>query len=114
MTFEVNGVRESGAAQIYSPWSAGQVDALNRWQQTPTVHPFTCGNTHPGDNRLFATQQGWRCPHCDWKQDWAWEFMTVPPPRISVRATRLSGTALAIAVVLALTPILYGVVLLCR
>jgi hypothetical protein len=68
------------------PWSAEQVDALNRYQTSGRFHPFTCGNNrtddihrayqkeHGGDfGQLVATETGWVCPvpGCGYKQDWA-------------------------------------------
>ena len=41
------------------------------------MHPYTCGNraNHPvmaGDRGvLVPTVNGWICPFCDYKQDWA-------------------------------------------
>lgn len=43
------------------------------------VHPYTCPNRNDGrhlDNGvdlgcLVATENGWVCPHCDYRQDWA-------------------------------------------
>lgn len=65
------------------PWTAEQVEALNRFQQSGRFHPFTCGNRlseshrqyardHGGDvGQLVATTDGWICPVCDYTQDWA-------------------------------------------
>lgn len=59
-----------------------QVDSLNRYQSDGRFHPFTCGNrkdiqkTHAdGEGILVATEDGWICPYCDYKQEWAHEFM---------------------------------------
>lgn len=67
-----------------APWTAEQVAALNRWQSTPHVHPFTCPNPHEdndGDGReLTATPAGWVCLHCGYTQNWAHPFMFDDPP----------------------------------
>jgi hypothetical protein len=66
---------------IKAPWSAEQVDALNRFQRTPHIHPFTCpGHDGGGDRDLVATRQGWICRHCDYRQDWAHDLMLDAPP----------------------------------
>ena len=66
---------------IEAPWTPEQVDALNFFQRDGLMHPFTCGNRgdapHPQNeqNALVATETGWTCPHCDYKQGWAHRFM---------------------------------------
>lgn len=62
--------------KVNAPWTDGQVDRLNRYQQDGRMHEFTCVNDHDGDRRLVATREGWICLHCDYKQKWAHEFMT--------------------------------------
>lgn len=64
--------------KIMAPFTPEQVNALNIWQNGP-VHPFTCGNDHEGDRDLVATESGWICPTCEYKQKWAHEFMLQPP-----------------------------------
>ena len=72
---------------ITAPWTSEQVDALNRFQRSMMFHPFTCGTTHGNaDRTLFATRNGWRCPHCDYQQDWAHAFMFEPPPKLGHNA----------------------------
>lgn len=62
-----------------APWSPAEVDALNRFQHYGFVHEFTCPDAHDGANRaLVATKDGWICPHCDYKQDWAHKVMLQP------------------------------------
>lgn len=65
-----------------APWTKEQVDALNRYQEKGMFHPFTCGSGNRTDEKhldgegiLLATVNGWMCPYCDYKQDWAHEFM---------------------------------------
>lgn len=63
-----------------APWAPPQVDALNRFQRHGAFHPFTCPEHHGGaDRTLFATRDGWRCPHCDYRQDWAHAAMLATP-----------------------------------
>jgi hypothetical protein len=61
---------------INAPFTAEQVDALNRYQRLDHVHEFTCPDAHDGaDRTLYATREGWRCPHCDYRQNWAHKLM---------------------------------------
>ncbi len=65
-------------SKLEAPFTAEQVVALNRWQQRGDIHPFTCGN----DSRhavLVATEEGWHCPDCDYRQRWAHNFMAGTP-----------------------------------
>lgn len=75
------------AKYIIAPFTDEQVEALTVWQNADTVHPFTCGNRdgHPLDPEgdygvLVATNDGWICRHCKYKQEWAWYFMVEEPP----------------------------------
>lgn len=69
---------------IQVPWTAEQIEGLNRYQQNRRVHPYTCGNrSAPGHKEyaeahgerdvgiLIATERGWVCPVCDYTQEWA-------------------------------------------
>jgi len=61
---------------IEAPWNAEQVDNLNRFQRLGFMHPFTCpGHEGGGDRDLVATRGGWICRHCDYRQNWAHDFM---------------------------------------
>jgi len=68
---------------IKAPFTPEQVVALNRFQQCGRFHPFTCGGNRKdaahldGEGVLVATPEGWRCPYCDYKQDWAHDEMVV-------------------------------------
>jgi hypothetical protein len=75
-------------AQVRAPWTPYQVDRLNAWQQDGRFHPFTCGGDrmddahteyqakHGGDfGQMVAEADGWRCPVCGYRQDWAHDFM---------------------------------------
>lgn len=68
-------------ADSYAPWTATEVEALNAWQTGP-VHPFTCSNRNDGGHHittdlgvLVATESGWTCPDCGYRQNWAHGFM---------------------------------------
>lgn len=74
--------------KVTAPFTAEQVEALNTYQNAGLFHPFTCGNDrtdeahiayqaeHGGDfGQLVATPDGWVCPVCDYRQDWANPFM---------------------------------------
>ncbi len=64
-------------SRVHAPWTAQQVVSLHYYQNSRTVHPFTCPNhdDHPfigGDERvLIPTVRGWICRFCDYTQDWA-------------------------------------------
>jgi hypothetical protein len=60
--------------RIYAPWTAEQVEALNRWQASGVWHPFTCPDGH---GPLMATPTGWTCM-CAYTQGWAHAFMAQP------------------------------------
>jgi hypothetical protein len=64
---------------LKAPWTPAEVDALNRYQSSGFVHEFTCGGDHDGNRVLFATTEGWRCPTCGYRQDWAHSAMLVAP-----------------------------------
>lgn len=58
-------------------WSPQLVEALNKQQRAGQVHPFTCGSGRrtdadhkDGEGVLVATEDGWMCPYCDYRQDW--------------------------------------------
>lgn len=65
--------------KIFAPFTPEQVKHLNNWQQTLPVHPFTCGTKEKhkeGDeDRLIPTKDGWICLSCDYKQNWAHDYM---------------------------------------
>lgn len=63
---------------INAPWTDEQVDALNRYQRAGYFHEFTCGKDQCRA-ALVAQADGWACPRCDYRQDWAHAFMAVPP-----------------------------------
>lgn len=61
---------------IKAPWTIDQVHALNAYQRLGYVHEFTCAESHDGRDRILrATSGGWKCPTCDYTQDWAHEWM---------------------------------------
>ena len=68
--------------QIYAPFTPEQVAILNDYQTTGRGHPFTCGSGNrdddahlDGEGILVASVEGWKCPFCDYRQDWAYKFM---------------------------------------
>lgn len=59
---------------IKAPFTPEQVKNLKEWQEGPS-HEFTCGGlNHPEgkNNVLIPTEEGWKCPSCDYTQDWAY------------------------------------------
>lgn len=65
---------------IEAPWSAEQIETLNRLQRGELYgHPYTC--PHRGEvphhdsghdhGCLVATKNGWWCPDCGYTQNWA-------------------------------------------
>lgn len=61
----------------HSPFTAQQVLAINTYQLSGTMHPFTCyyKNDHGGESVLIATPEGMACPNCDHMQLWVHAFM---------------------------------------
>lgn len=55
---------------IKAPWSAQQVDELNRSQADENSHGYTCPSNIHEDRALIATEAGWVCPACSYTQDW--------------------------------------------
>jgi hypothetical protein len=73
--------------KIEAPWTKEQVDALNSYQEEGWMHPFTCGSGNrtdkyhlDGEGKLVATENGWICPFCPYRQTWAWDMMFKPRP----------------------------------
>lgn len=63
---------------IVAPWSDDVIEGLNRYQVSGVCHPYTCGSGNRKDVRhsdnegvLQATRNGWVCPFCDYKQEYA-------------------------------------------
>lgn len=62
---------------IRAPWTAAQVEALNRCQAHGDYQLF-CRGVHDGANVvLHARVDGWHCSElvCGYRQDWAHAFM---------------------------------------
>jgi len=64
----------------HAPWTAEQVSALNEYQQSGWMHPYTCGNRDVVNHLmrgerdlgiLIATTEGWVCRDCYYTQNWA-------------------------------------------
>lgn len=60
-------------AQIQAPFTADQVKSLNGYQRSKVMHPFTCA-MH-SDLNLIAREDGWVCPQCTYRQNWAHDWM---------------------------------------
>lgn len=58
------------------PWTEEEIVMLNERQKDRRYHPFTCGGSRTdsahldGEGVLVATCDGWKCPYCDYRQDW--------------------------------------------
>ena len=59
---------------VITPWTEEQIECLNNYQNAGVVHPFTCGKNDCRDI-LVATKDCWKCPSCDYIQNWALDFM---------------------------------------
>lgn len=68
-----------------SVFTPDEVASLNEYQNCGIFHPFTCGSDvraehEDGEGILIATESGWMCPYCDfrqsyapaWMRDWSW------------------------------------------
>lgn len=70
--------------EIFSP---DEIASLFTYQLDGQFHLFTCGNRDDGNHRivggdlgmLIPTRDGWICPFCDYRQDWAHDFMKTYP-----------------------------------
>lgn len=64
--------------KIFTP---DEVESLNAYQHSGAFHPFTCGGDRTdekhldGEGILVATEEGWKCPYCDYTQGWAHDWM---------------------------------------
>jgi hypothetical protein len=76
-------MRKKNPKFVYAPFTPEQIESLNGYQPSGVFHPFTCGNDAckgswqvDFDSRLLVvTTEGWKCPSCDYTQDWAWRWM---------------------------------------
>lgn len=73
--------------KTFAPWSKAQVAALNAFQVSGRLHPFTCPHDYHPSHRncpmlLVAREDGWHCydSECDYTQNWAHEWMTDGDP----------------------------------
>ena len=62
--------------------SQEEIDSFNNFQKAGIFHPFTCGSGRrtdeahlDGEGLLIATEDGLKCPYCEYTQDWCHEFM---------------------------------------
>lgn len=61
---------------IIAPWDYETVDYLNKIQQNPYFHGYTCGNESRHE-LLVATTDGWKCPNCEYTQNWAHDWRPI-------------------------------------
>jgi hypothetical protein len=68
--------------KIEAPFTDEQVAALNKYQWSGVMHPFTCARPEGLEHSfteevLRATRDGWVCVKvgCTYTQKWAHEFM---------------------------------------
>lgn len=86
-------------AKIRAPFTPEQVLALQAWQHGGGFHPFTCADRddHPivdGDKGiLIPTVNGWICPFCDYRQNWAHAFMCKPATNDNPATHQITDTA---------------------
>jgi len=57
-----------------------EVKSLNEYQNSGIFHPFTCGSDvrtehEDGEGLLIATETGFYCPYCDFRQSWCHPWM---------------------------------------
>jgi hypothetical protein len=69
---------------LRAPWTPEQVVGLTRYQTSGLGHPYTCGSGRrtdaahrDGEGVLRATEAGWECPYCDYRQDYAYVFTMI-------------------------------------
>ena len=75
---------------INAPWTEEQVEALNLFQSSGIMHPFTCG-ADDCRRTLVAHEDGWHCPRtgCTYHQDWAHGGMADRQAILTVLTERL-------------------------
>lgn len=69
--------------KITAPFTPDQAASLNSYQVSGLFHEYTCGGEPEdcparrtlGSSVLIATVDGWRCPYCNYQQDWALAWM---------------------------------------
>lgn len=68
---------EPSTPKFTPPYTREEVESINAFQASGVFHPFTCPNEDhdPGQVNLEATEQGMRCPQCDYTQGWVWHWM---------------------------------------
>jgi hypothetical protein len=58
---------------VRAPFTPEQVASLNAYQASNLFHPYTCLTSSHGP--LIATEAGWHCSVCDYKQNHAHAFV---------------------------------------
>lgn len=95
---------------IYAPFTLEQIDALNQYQIGASFlligHAFTCLNRSDGNHGseggdtglLIAIESGWVCPHCEYTQNSAWDFMvkSSSDPQIKKSTSDFMSRAMAV------------------
>ena len=62
-------------------FKADEIKSINAFQKSGRFHPFTCGGDRTdeyhldGEGVLVATEEGFICPYCVYKQDWCHSWM---------------------------------------
>jgi len=74
------GARALTGNENKTPWTEHEVYLLNKNQEDPNMHPYTCDrrgskcekaeNDPNKDGVLIATKDGWICPCGEYKQDY--------------------------------------------
>lgn len=70
-------MRKEMSKKIEAPWTKQQVEGLQRYQENDFYHEYTCGGEDCGST-LVPTINGWVCQFCNYKQDWAHAWSSVP------------------------------------
>ena len=60
--------------KVYAPWTLLQIEALEKWQEDGTKHPYTC----ECGELLVPFTKGWYCDRCGMRQDWCHDFSLKP------------------------------------
>lgn len=63
---------------IVIPFNELEIEAFEKWQSNPMVHPYTCnGNDkHPHKTTILVGEKsGLKCSLCNWNQTWIHKFV---------------------------------------
>jgi hypothetical protein len=69
---------------IKAPWTIDQVKRMNRWQRFRHVPRIDCPNAaeHKFNIGLIAGLNALFCPYCDYRSEYAPEYMFMPVPKV--------------------------------